>query len=141
MVPWNATNPNVTCYRELGWSKKCEIIWMTLPEAVKALSVFKYCGCKRWCKGRCICRKIELPCTELWKCSGTSSQWSVFVWSIRSDNKHYILFWYIFCYDMVFVYWILEVLGEFWSIKSAFLLAIRWGSNHYIFTWYNAITF
>ena len=96
-----------------GWSKKIEITWMTLPEAAKALSILKHCSCKRGCKGRRICRKIELPCTELFECSGKCSPWSVFIWSIRSDNKHYILVWYIVCYDMISVYWTLEVLGEF----------------------------
>ena len=53
--------------------KKIEIIWMTLPEVSKALRIFKLSGCKHGCKGGYTCRKIELPCTELWKCSGKCS--------------------------------------------------------------------
>ena len=59
MIPGNATDANVTSYREMGWSKRFEIIWMTLPEATKALSILKHCSCKLGWKGRCICQKIE----------------------------------------------------------------------------------
>ena len=45
-----------------------QIIWMTLPEPTKFLSIFKHCGCKGGCKGRCLCRKIELRCSELCQC-------------------------------------------------------------------------
>ena len=62
-----------------GWLRKFEIIWMTLPEPAKALSILKHCGCKRGCERRCICRKIELPCIEPCKCSGKCSPRSVFI--------------------------------------------------------------
>ena len=85
--------------------------WLYL-KVTKALSILKHCGCKLGCKV-CMCRKFELPCIELWKCSGKCSPWSVFIWSIRSDNKHDIIFWYIVSYDKISVCWTLEVLGEF----------------------------
>ena len=53
-----------------GWTSDFRIVWMTIPEAAKALNLLKHCGCKNGCKGRCTCKKIELPCTELCKCSG-----------------------------------------------------------------------
>ena len=52
MFSHNTTNANVTSYRELVLVQKFEIVWMTLPEAAKALSILKHCGCKRWYKGR-----------------------------------------------------------------------------------------
>ena len=117
-----------------GLSKKFEIILMTLTKAAKSLNILRHCGCKRGFKG-CMCRKIELLCTELCKCSGKCSPWSVFIWSISSDNKHYILFivWYIVCYIMISVYGTLEVPGEFYSIKSAFILTTCRGNKHFIF--------
>ena len=42
------------------------------PEVSKALTILKHCGCKKSCKGRYLCRMLELPCTELWKYNGNS---------------------------------------------------------------------
>ena len=43
-----------------GWTEKCEVSWITLPEASKALTILKHCGCKKGCKGWCLCRMLEL---------------------------------------------------------------------------------
>ena len=63
--------PPVTHY---GWNQQFEIVWATLPEASKALQILKHCGCKKECKGRWLCHKLELSCTELCKCNGNCTE-------------------------------------------------------------------
>ena len=45
-----------------------------LTRSIKSLEILKHCGCKKECKGRCLCRKLELPCTELCKCNGNRTE-------------------------------------------------------------------
>ena len=54
---------------DIGYTPK----WMTLDEASMALSVLKHCGFKKGCKSRCLCKSIDLPCTELYQCFGQCS--------------------------------------------------------------------
>ena len=82
-----------------GWSKKFEIIWMTLPEVAKALSILKHCSCKRGCKGRCICRKIELPCSVL---DFASARGNV-VHEVFSFEAYVVTTNIIFLFDILFV--------------------------------------
>ena len=49
-------------------------MWMMAPEASKVLKELKHCSCRKNCGGRCICRRFEVPCTELCKCDGQCSE-------------------------------------------------------------------
>ena len=57
-----------------GWTLNddvLEIIWMTRPPAPESLVECVECKCKSGCSTmRCSCRKNELKCTDLCRCSG-----------------------------------------------------------------------
>ena len=60
---------------EWGWTKtdgSFQPKWSTLPSVSEACQELTSCYCKleKGCKGRCFCKKIGLPCTELCKCNG-----------------------------------------------------------------------
>ena len=60
-----------------GWQRKDTNpwmpIWTTLEPAQDACKELIKCGCKQGCRGRCSCRKANLPCTALCFCSGDCS--------------------------------------------------------------------
>ena len=70
----NVTMQQLPPVTHWGLNQQFEIVWATLPEASKALQILKHCDCKKECKGRCLCRKPELPCTELCKCNGNCTE-------------------------------------------------------------------
>ena len=50
-----------------GWRP----LWMTIPQAIKALQILIKCGCKKPCNpARCKCLKSGLICTALCTCDG-----------------------------------------------------------------------
>ena len=42
--------------------------WSELPEITKASPQLIRCGCKTSCRGRCKCKAVNMPCTELCVC-------------------------------------------------------------------------
>ena len=61
------TFPSIT---EWGYTELYQPLWTTIPEALKALTLFKHCNYKKGCKDRCSCKAIGLKCTKLWSCNG-----------------------------------------------------------------------
>ena len=60
-----------------GWQRKDTSpwmpIWTTLEPAQDACKELIKCGCEQGCRGRCSCRKANLPSTALCFCSGDCS--------------------------------------------------------------------
>jgi hypothetical protein len=56
-----------------GWyieNGQLRIKWMTLPVAPDSVLEIVNCSCKTGCKyNRCSCKKANLNCTDLYKCS------------------------------------------------------------------------
>ena len=60
---------------EWGWNKQGNSFvacCMTQPSVSEAFKEHTKCGCKadKGCSGRCSCKKVGLPCTEICKCGG-----------------------------------------------------------------------
>eukprot|EP00794_Sanderia_malayensis_P001903 gene1903-2161_t len=57
-----------------GWKKiegKFSPRWTTIEEVSKVLRELKHYKCKKGCSsGRCLCKRADLPCTELCRCIG-----------------------------------------------------------------------
>lgn len=67
------TQPVIPCPSRWGWKRDGDNwtpYWTTLNRLQDACQQLIRCGCKIACKGRCKCKKAELPCTGLCKCSG-----------------------------------------------------------------------
>ena len=58
---------------EFGWRKdeggNWKVFWTPLEPATKSV-INKNCGCKKGCKGNCLCVKANMNCTSLCKCKG-----------------------------------------------------------------------
>ena len=68
-------DPDYAAPSEWGWSfcdgEGWKAIWITIPQALKALEVLLKCGCKKPCiPTRCKCLKSGLVCTALCFCDG-----------------------------------------------------------------------
>ena len=70
-------DPHLPSPANWGWQRKDTNpwmpIWTTLEPAQDACNELIKCGCKQGCRGRCSCRKANLPCTALCFCSGDCS--------------------------------------------------------------------
>lgn len=55
---------------ELDNSGSIKPIWMMLPETSISCKELTWCKLKKKCPNRCSCKKPNLKCTELCKCSG-----------------------------------------------------------------------
>ena len=97
MVPGNATDANVTSYRnhmdDFTHGRK------GFEHSIVASNV----GAKKDVYSEKLSYRVLY----------FASPWSAFSWNIRSDYKYRILVWYIAWYDMISVYGTLEVFGEF----------------------------
>ena len=57
-----------------GWirddtdANQFKVFWSSLPPIAKCCSQLTRCGCKKDCKSRCKCNKLELKCTQLCSC-------------------------------------------------------------------------
>ncbi|KAK3703668.1 hypothetical protein QZH41_011790 [Actinostola sp. cb2023] len=55
-----------------GWTLSegtWEPFWSALPDVTKSCRQLVECGCKKGCRGRCSCAKVELTCTALCSCA------------------------------------------------------------------------
>ena len=142
MVPGNVTDANVTSYKELGcWSKKKKKSksygWL-YQRSQRLWEFLNFQAANMGAKEDIHAEKLSYRVLNFGSARGNVVHEVFFFKAYVVTNIIFLfLIWYIVCYDMIFVHWNLEMLGEFKSIKSAFILAIPRGNKHYILskTW------
>lgn len=70
-------HPQLPCPRNWGWSPSADgwqPLWTTLPDVTASCRELVKCGCKKGCRGNCLCIKAALKYTALCACRGERQQ-------------------------------------------------------------------